>query len=86
MEPARSIVTKFGGPSAVAAIVGVHRTRVSNWMRPREKGGTGGLLPQKYHPALLEHAASHEIELKAEDFLPPRESCTADASAREPAT
>jgi len=74
MEPAQSIITKLGGPSVVAREVGVHRTRVSNWSRPREKGGTGGLVPQKHHRALLDLAQQQGVELSAADFLPLREA------------
>ena len=31
MEPAATIIKRLGGPTAVAQIAGVHRTRVSNW-------------------------------------------------------
>jgi hypothetical protein len=72
MEPADSIIAKFGGPSRVAGIVNVHRTRVSNWKRPREKGGTGGIIPQRYHRPLLDYAAEQSIFLTAEEFLAPR--------------
>ena len=71
LEPAASIVSRLGGPGVVAGVVSVHRTRVSNWKREKEKGGTGGLIPQKYHRMLLDYAAQKEIELKAEDFLAP---------------
>jgi len=73
LEPAQTIISRFGGPAAVAKLVSVHRTRVSNWKRPREKGGTGGLIPQQYHRTLLDHAELNAIQLSAEDFLPPRE-------------
>ncbi|WP_036010625.1 hypothetical protein [Bradyrhizobium yuanmingense] len=69
LEPAATIVARLGGPAVVAGVVSVHRTRVSNWKRPKEKGGTGGLIPQKYHRPLLDYAARNEIDLKAEDFL-----------------
>jgi hypothetical protein len=72
LEPAESIISKLGGPAVVASVVAVHRTRVSNWKRPKEKGGTGGLIPQQYHRTLLDHARDNSIDLKAEDFLPPR--------------
>lgn len=72
LEPAESIISKLGGPAVVASVVAVHRTRVSNWKRPKEKGGTGGLIPQQYHRLLLDHAEANSIELRAEDFLPPR--------------
>jgi monoamine oxidase len=70
MEPAFNIVTRLGGPSVVARIAGVHRTRVSNWMRPKEKGGTGGRIPQDHHRSLLEYAREHGVALTAEDFIP----------------
>ena len=70
MEPARHIIQIFGGPNAVAQIVGVHRTRVSNWQRPKHGGGTGGVIPFKHIPKLMEAAKRQGIDLRAEDFLP----------------
>jgi hypothetical protein len=72
LEPAATIVSRLGGDTAVAGIVSVHRTRVANWKRPKEKGGTGGLIPQRYHRSLLDHAAANALELSADDFLAPR--------------
>lgn len=71
MEPAASIIEKLGGPSAVARMTGVHRTRVSNWMRPQEKGGTGGIIPHKYHRTLMERAADLGFELPLAAFIDP---------------
>jgi len=70
MEPAQTIVRKLGGPSEVAAIAGVHRTRVSNWMRPKDSGGTGGTIPLKHVRALIEAAKERGLDLSANDFLP----------------
>ena len=70
MEPARSIIQSLGGPNAVAEIAGVHRTRVSNWMRRKDAGGTGGMIPFKHVPALIEAASERGIPLSADDFLP----------------
>lgn len=70
MNPAESIIDKLGGPSKISREVGVHRTRVSNWKRPRECGGTGGVIPQKHIPALLSLAKREGIEITAEEFLP----------------
>ena len=53
----------------MSAIVGVHRTRVSNWQRPRGKGGTDGTIPQKHHRTLIDYARAHGIELQAAEFL-----------------
>lgn len=70
MEPAATIITKLGGPSAVAKIAGVHRTRVSNWMRAKDVGGTGGVIPFKHVPSLLAAARHDGVALNAADFLP----------------
>lgn len=70
MEPAAHIIKELGGSSVVSAIVGVHRTRVSNWKRPKEKGGTGGIIPFKHVPALLSAAKTKGLDLSADDFLP----------------
>lgn len=70
MEPASTIIKLFGGPTRVSEIVGVHRTRVSNWMRPKEKGGTGGRIPQSHFPILLHEARERGIALSADDMIP----------------
>lgn len=70
MEPARTIIDRLGGPNLVAGIAGVHRTRVSNWCRPKEAGGTGGLVPLKHIPILIDAARDRGIDLSADDFLP----------------
>jgi hypothetical protein len=70
MEPANTIIKLLGGPTAVAEVAKVHRTRVSNWMRPREKGGTGGVIPHWHVPKLLAYAAANDIDLKETDFAP----------------
>lgn len=70
MEPARTIITKLGGPKAIADELGIHRTRVSNWARPRTKGGTGGTVPHWRVANLLEMARKKGIELSEADFTP----------------
>jgi hypothetical protein len=70
MEPARTIIKALGGPSEVAKITGVHRTRVSNWMRAKDAGGTSGRIPQNHHRAILAAAASRGLSFTADDLLP----------------
>lgn len=70
MEPARTIVRKLGGPAKVAELTGAASTAPYRWQYPREKGGTGGVIPQRHHRKLLDYARENRIELKAEDFLP----------------
>ena len=69
MEPASTIIKLFGGPSKVAKIASVHRVRVSNWMRPKSKGGTGGRIPQAHIPVLLAAARERGIDVSAEQML-----------------
>ena len=70
MEPASTIIAKLGGPTAVAEIVGVHRTRVHGWMRDKGKGGTGGTIPLKHLPALMALARTRGLDIEVSDFLP----------------
>lgn len=70
LEPAATVVRLLGGPTKVSQIVGVHRTRVSNWMRPREAGGTGGVIPLAHHRRLLQAAVAEGASLTAEELLP----------------
>jgi hypothetical protein len=70
LEPASSIIAKLGGPSKVAAVVGVHPTRVSNWKRARASGGTGGTIPQTHHLAIIRLAKENGVDLGADDLLP----------------
>jgi hypothetical protein len=69
MEPANTIISKLGGVEVVKSITGVHRTRVSNWKRPKESGGTGGTIPAKHIPKLLNAARERGIELDLADFF-----------------
>ncbi|MEO9297594.1 hypothetical protein [Devosia alba] len=70
MEPASSIIAKFGGNAKVAQILGAHPARVAKWKQPLSKGGTGGLIPIKRVNKLLAAAQAMDIPLTARDFLP----------------
>jgi hypothetical protein len=70
MEPASTIVKSLGGPAKVSRLVGVHRVSVSKWMRPKEAGGTGGIIPVVHAPKLLSEARALGVPLSSEDFIP----------------
>lgn len=74
MQPASTILKKLGGPTKISRGIGIHRVRVSNWARPKESGGTGGVVPQRHIPALLAYAKSIGEELGPEDFFPSAEA------------
>jgi hypothetical protein len=69
MEPARTIIRKLGGEAAVAELTGTASTAPYRWQYSREKGGTGGLIPQKYHRMMLDHARANGIRLRPSDFM-----------------
>ena len=67
---AQRIVDKFGGFPALAKALG--RRDISalyRWTKPKEKGGTGGRIPQNHIPALLAAARARGIEVSAEQML-----------------
>lgn len=76
MEPAYSLILKFSpsgqlgkGIDAVAEITGADRTRVYRWMRPRDKGGTGGLIPSRQQKKLFEYAQRKKLPVEPGDFF-----------------
>jgi hypothetical protein len=72
MDPASRIIRKLGGEAKVAGITGLSLTAPYRWQHEKSKGGTGGLIPQAHHRALLDYADAHGIALSAEEFLMPR--------------
>lgn len=70
MEPASKIVNALGGAKVVAEITGVHRTRVYGWMRSRDGGGTGGIIPYPHIPKIIAAAKKAGVALSGDDFLP----------------
>ena len=71
LDPAKTIIARLGGIKIVAEITGRDKSRVSRWMYPVERGGTGGLIPQREAVKLLQYAENHGVRLKAADFLQP---------------
>lgn len=76
LEPAHSVILKLSpngkisaGIKMVSAITGADPTRVYRWMRPREKGGTDGIIPSKAQMRLFEHAKKENIPLSPSDFF-----------------
>ena len=80
-EPAFTIVERFGGAKSVSDITGAHVSRVSRWQAPKDKGGTGGMIPHWHIEKLLAYAREHSIEVTAEDFF--RTDVSTPAPAQE---
>lgn len=69
LNPAKTIIAKIG-VDKTAEVTGKHVSRVYRWMYPKERGGTGGLIPQTDQPAILQYALSRGIDLSPADFFP----------------
>lgn len=70
LDPARSIIEMIGGEVKASEITAASVPTVYGWQYPKDKGGTGGTIPQKHHRAILGFARENQINLTAEDFLP----------------
>lgn len=75
MEPANSILKLFEEPgrkgtTVVAHLLGVHPSAPYRWINSKEKGGTGGTIPQWHHSDLLRVARDRGLPLRPEHFLP----------------
>jgi hypothetical protein len=69
-EPAQTIIAICGGVEAVARMTGRDHTRVRRWAYPKDKGGTGGLIPSEVQAQLLRAARAEGIDLRPEHFFP----------------
>jgi hypothetical protein len=71
MSIAQHVIEKCGGPAAVAAMTGVHVSRVHRWTYPKARGGTGGLIPAQHQQVILAEAKRLGIALQPSDFFEP---------------
>lgn len=69
MNIAKRIITKCGGHAVVAAMTGVHVSRVHRWTYPKVRGGTGGLIPAQHLQTILAEAQKRGIALSPSDFF-----------------
>jgi hypothetical protein len=64
------IIGKFGGARRLAKLLGFEASRVYKWTYPRERGGTGGLIPAAVIPRVQVLAEFENIELSESDWAP----------------
>jgi len=67
---AQRVIEKCGGHRVVAEMVGVDVCNVFRWTYPKDRGGTGGLIPARHQPLLLERARERRVPLTPADFFP----------------
>jgi hypothetical protein len=68
-EPAKTVIDKCGGPQKVAEVTGRDVSRVYRWMYPRDRGGTGGIIPHDEATTLLAWAPTASVPLSPADFF-----------------
>ena len=68
---AKNIIDKFGGIKALAEAIGKDPATIYRWTYPKEKGGTGGIVPSSA-TLIIQHAADqHNISLIEENPTQP---------------
>jgi hypothetical protein len=69
LDPAASIAVKLGGLENLASAAGVSLSRASRYRQPKDKGGTGGLIPSSRQQRILDWAQQHGVKLGPADFF-----------------
>ena len=69
LDPARTVLARFGGAGPLSRLLGLDRSAVHRWALPKARGGTGGLLPAKHHQRLLALAIAEGVVLSAADLI-----------------
>ena len=67
LNPAYTIIQAFATPSekgedVIAEIIGRHPSTVWHWQRPKDSGGTNGLIPAKHMDKLA--AGARKLKLR----------------------
>lgn len=70
MNPAARVLEKIGGAPVAATVCSVDQSTAHRWTYPKERRGTGGIIPAKHQRPLLEYARRNNLPLTAEDFFP----------------
>lgn len=62
-QPAAGVVEAFGSMRKLAIVAGVKVSTVSRWCTTADRRGTGGQIPQKYWPIILQAAKKRGIDV-----------------------
>lgn len=66
-DPAHSVIEKLGGRTVVADTLGLDKSTLSRWCQPRPSG-TGGMIPQRYWPQLIEMARKQRVRISLKEL------------------
>lgn len=68
-QVAERIIEKCGGAATVAEWLGIDPSAVHRWKYPRDRGGTGGVVPSAHQQTLLDRARQNSVALSPDDFF-----------------
>jgi hypothetical protein len=68
LEPAYTLIERLGGKSAVAGALNLDKSTLSRWCKPAP-GGTGGLIPQRYWPQLIEMGRQQGVVVAVRELV-----------------
>jgi hypothetical protein len=69
-QQAVKIIQKFGGARRLAALTDMDPSRIYKWTYPKDKGGTGGVIPSSCVEKVQHAAVVAGVSLSAEDWAP----------------
>lgn len=67
LEPAYTVIEKLGGKGEVCEALGLDKSTLSRWCQPAPKG-TGGVIPQRYWPQLIEMARAKRVRITLKEL------------------
>lgn len=67
-EPAYSVCDRLGGKAHLARVLGLDISTLSRWCTPKDQGGTGGFVPQKYWRPILSYAKKRGTRMDLVDL------------------
>jgi myo-inositol-1-phosphate synthase len=74
-NPAERVIARFGGQSALAALLGRRQSTISHWAKT-------GRIPAQWHRPLMEVARARGIILEAKDFVTEQSPTVAPATGK----
>lgn len=69
LTPAEYVIQTFGGVRATARAIGRDKSSVSVWRRAKTRKGTGGLIPHKAQPLILQAAKERGLDITPTDLI-----------------
>lgn len=69
MSIAERVIEKCGGVANTAKLLNKSQSWVYRWTYPKDRGGTGGTVPQSSQHDLLRLAKDGKVEITPADFF-----------------